>query len=583
MPNMPNTPNEPHDAHDPDHAPQRADQAEQPPEQQTGRRTPPQTGRLERWSPVTEAMRQPNAPRLTKQGNPIDPPDPGTPLSRTLAVMAACLVVLLVVAWQNTPEPTKERLIYGTVTEPEEITAHDPAPGNFGQVDVMGRMFLRAYGVFKDMPVMTWLDPTGIDAPGSGSASNTPSSGSSSNAPGTSTIQPKPSDEDRVRLVMLSAEFVDQDAAIARIESLRADLAGRGELSEPDRLVQDDLDALWTIYHQGPEAVTPEQQLGLGERYGLIGKVALTHGLPDTDPSRRALISGSGPIMVFLVVFGAAIVLGPLMGLAMLIVGTVFFATGRLNLRGHVPARGGSVFLETYALFVGAFIVMAVGTFLVSHSSMPELAGFSLLVQWLLLLTVMWGLVRGMPSHAWRHAIGWHAGEGVMKEIGCGIVGYLACLPLYIMGALVTVVLLLIKEKIRAMFNAGVTPEPTPMVNPIMEIIAHGDLLMVLLLLVLATTWAPIVEEAIFRGALFRHFRGRVHWVWAALGTAILFAYMHDYGPLMVAPLIALGFMFAFMREWRGSLIAPMTAHFLHNFTLMVGMITFIQLIKDPM
>jgi membrane protease YdiL (CAAX protease family) len=64
--------------------------------------------------------------------------------------------------------------------------------------------------------------------------------------------------------------------------------------------------------------------------------------------------------------------------------------------------------------------------------------------------------------------------------------------------------------------------------------------------------------------------------------TAILFAFMHDYGPLMVAPLIALGFMFSFMREWRGSIIAPVTAHFMHNFSLMSFMIILVQLIKDP-
>ena len=50
----------------------------------------------------------------------------------------------------------------------------------------------------------------------------------------------------------------------------------------------------------------------------------------------------------------------------------------------------------------------------------------------------------------------------------------------------------------------------------------------------------------------------------------------------MVAPLISLGFMFAFMREWRGSLIAPITAHFIHNFSLITFMIIFVQLIKDP-
>jgi len=102
------------------------------------------------------------------------------------------------------------------------------------------------------------------------------------------------------------------------------------------------------------------------------------------------------------------------------------------------------------------------------------------------------------------------------------------------------------------------------------------------LFFLLATLWAPLTEEMIFRGALFKYFRGRLHWVFAGLLTATLFAFMHKYGPMLVAPLIALGFMFSFMREWRGSIIAAMTAHFIHNATLFIFMITLIQLIKDP-
>ncbi len=509
---------------------------------------------LERWSPVAEAMRHPQNPLVTRAGNTIDPPDPGTPLSRLAALVVACVVVLLVVLWQNTPDPTKEMLFFGHTTPPTPISPHEPAPGNFGQVDLVGRLFLRGYGLFKTQPIMKQFQ-----------------------SPADRYI-----DADRVRLVMLAGEFEGDDAALTRINAMRFDLHDRERPGESRDLIVAELDALETLYTMGPEALEPEQQIQIGDRYGYIGDVALTHGLPDTDPRREPLISGFLPIAIFLALAAMVAVLGPLMGLIALIMGSVYLSSGRLKLRGHVPTPGGSVFLETYALFVGAFIVMAVGTFLVSHSSMPELAGFSLVVQWLLLLTVMWGLVRGMPARRWRHAIGWHAGEGVFKEIGCGIVGYLACLPLYIVGVIITVILLLTKELLASRSSGGLAPAPEPMTNPIFEMIAHGDLFLILLLFVLATTWAPIVEEAIFRGALFRHFRGRVHWSLAALGTAVLFAFMHDYGPLMVAPLIALGFMFAFMREWRGSLIAPMTAHFLHNFTLMAFMITFVQLIKDP-
>lgn len=520
------------------------------------------SAKLDHWSPVTEAMRTHADPRFTKQGNPIDPPDPGTGFSRMIALLLTVCVVVFIVAWQNTPDETKQRFFFGKATEVEtNIGADKPAPGNFGQVDLMGRMFLRGKDLFKGHNMMSQIDAPGMDF----------------------------IDEDRVRLIMLYAEFEGTDVALDKLEALRLEML---ELEEPaeeatielssEDLVLRELDILRTLYTEGQGALREDQTMQLADRYGYIGRVALTHGLPDSDPLRAQLLSGFWRIMLFIVLVGLLVVLGPLAGLVLLVFGMISFFGGRMKMRARVPAPGGSIYLETYALFVLGFAIMAVGTFFVGNSSMPELAAFSLLVQWLLLLTVFWGLVRGARGREWRLATGWHTGEGVLKEIGCGVLAYLASLPFYIIGVLITAALLIAKEIIATRLNQGVPPDPEPLVNPVFEMIANGGFIVVLLLFVLATTWAPIVEESIFRGALYRHLRGRLHWVAAALLTGILFAFMHDYGPLMVAPLIALGFMFAFMREWRGSIIAPMTAHFIHNFTLMIIMVTFVQLIKDP-
>lgn len=521
-----------------------------------------QPGKLEHWSPVTEAMRTPSDPLVTKQGNPIDPPDPGTPMSRTIAILLTIFAVVFVVLWQNFPDESKQKLFFPNAPQVEHETAIDqPAPGNFGQVDLVGRLFLRGYEMFKSQDIMSQFDTQGS----------------------------RYIDEDRIRIIMLSAEFEGTDAALDRLEAFRLESLGmeseddevRIELSTDD-LVLKELNILRTLYTDGQAALTEDETMQLAERYGYIGRVALTHDLPDTDPQRGKLIQGFWGIMLFLILVGLVAILGPLTGLVLLILGMISFFGGRMKMRARVPTPGGSVYLETYMIFVLGFCAMAVGTFFVGNSSMPELAAFSLLVQWLLLLTVFWALLRGAKVREWRQAIGWHTGEGVFKEIGCGILAYLASLPIYIIGVIITMVILISKEAIATKANGGVPPEPEPMVNPVFEMIANGDLFVVLLLFVLATTWAPIVEESIFRGALYRHLRGRLHWVASGIVTGLLFAFMHDYGPLMVAPLIALGFMFAFMREWRGSIIAPMTAHFIHNFTLMALMVTFVQLIKDP-
>jgi membrane protease YdiL (CAAX protease family) len=519
--------------------------------------------KLDHWSPVTEAMRTHGDPRFTKRGNPIDPADPGTGLSRVLAVLATILVVAFVVLWQNTPDPTKQAIFYGQTT-PEEAAAPEPdqpAPGNFGQVDLMGRIFLRGLDMFKSQNMMSQIE-----------------------APGMVFI-----DEDRVRLIMISAELESTDAALSRLEAFRLEELGFEEEEDPEQisvstndLVLQELDILRTLYTQGADELSADQRQQLKDRYGYIGHVALTHGKPSTDPTREALTNGFMTLMLFLALVGLVLVLGPLAGLVLLIFGIISFSTGRMKMRMRVPLPGGSIYLETYALFVFGFCIMAVSTFLISNSAYPELAAFSLIAQWLLLLTVFWGLIRGANLREWRLASGWHTGEGVFKEIGCGIIAYLASIPIYIIGVIITAILLVTKEMLATRANGGVPPEPEPLVNPVFEMIASGDIFIILFLFVLATTWAPIVEESIFRGTLYRHLRGRLHWVPTAILTGILFAFMHDYGPLMVAPLIALGFMFAFMREWRGSIIAPMVAHFIHNFTLMSFMIIFVQLIKDP-
>ena len=546
--------------------------------------------KLDHWSPVTEAMRIKGDPRVTKRGNPIDPPDPGTPMSRLLAILGTILVVGFVVLWQNTPDDTKQRLLLPNQPAAPAIAvaADRPAPGNFGQVDLMGRIFLRGLEVFR--------------SPSQNDAADTSNSGkTSSQSPMTQNIMaqidsPKMSysDEDRVRLVMLYAEFEGTEIALKKLEELRLDMLNLNQRQDQDEaqaaekssieissedLVLHEINILQTLYTQGQDQLTEDETMQLAERYRYIGRVALTHGLPDNDPMRHELITGIWSLAAFFGIVALIVVIAPLVGLVLLILGLISFFNGRMPMRARIPTPGGSVYLETYAIFVPGFCVMAVTTFFVGNSKYAEFAAFSLLVQWLLLLTVFWGLIRGADAKDWRLAIGWHTGEGLFKEIGCGILGYLASLPVYIVGVVITAILLLAREK----YFPSSSGEAEPMVNPIFEMIAGGDFFMILLLFVLATTWAPIVEESIFRGALYRHLRGRLHWVLAALGTGVLFAFMHDYGPLMVAPLIALGFMFAFMREWRGSIIAPMTAHFIHNFTLISGMIIFVQLIKDPM
>src|SRR5262249_2437749 len=102
----------------------------------------------------------------------------------------------------------------------------------------------------------------------------------------------------------------------------------------------------------------------------------------------------------------------------------------------------------------------------------------------------------------------------------------------------------------------------------------------IILLGLLASLWAPLVEESIFRGAMYRQLRGWWHWAPAGIVTAILFGVMHGYPLLMLGPVISLGFGFALLRGWGGSLIAAMTAHCLHNTAVICMVLGAMRLIQ---
>lgn len=339
----------------------------------------------------------------------------------------------------------------------------------------------------------------------------------------------------------------------------RVEIKG-GEQDDPEALA--DAETMHALYTVGPESLTPEQQTRLRDRYTWLGELALA---PKDSPERAALFGDIPWAVALVVIVLALLVAAGIGGLTMFCLAAFYFFSGRLKRRFVPPPRGGSVFLETFAVFLAGFGLVHFGAGLIEPSvSNPRwlLIG-TLLAQWLLLLTIFWPRLRGVSRAGWRDAVGWRTPRGVWREILAGAGGYFACLPVYLVAMLLTVLLNLLTQWL----SKGPIEPPQ---NPMIDLVANGDALVIVLFLALATVWAPVVEETLFRGSLYRHMRARHGAFVCAAATALLFAFMHSYGPLMVAPLITLGFTFAMIREWRGSLIGAVTAHCLHNSTLMV-------------
>lgn len=378
---------------------------------------------------------------------------------------------------------------------------------------------------------------------------------------------------DRFRAAVAAGEIEGDAAARERLDTLEA-------LSDTFATDAPGLDADIALYRRildGDAALTDDERDAFRARHGWVARLALSYGLPDSDPARAPLLAGGVRLFAGFA-FATLVVLVALFG------GVTAFvlALVRLSNRGFRrrfvrPAPGGSVFLESAAFFVGIFLLFKfVVSAIVAAASPPApewAVTFQLASQWALLALPFYPLLRGVRWGALKEGLGWHRGEGVWREIRAGIAGYFVGLPILGVAMVITLVIVFTRSML-----AG---DDDPPANPIAELLGEANTLQVVLLFCLATIWAPIVEEATFRGSFFRHLRSRLPAWGAAAISAVVFGLMHGYEIILLLPVMTLGFTFALMREWRGSLIAPMTAHALHNGTLLLIVIAILGPLMD--
>jgi len=164
-----------------------------------------------------------------------------------------------------------------------------------------------------------------------------------------------------------------------------------------------------------------------------------------------------------------------------------------------------------------------------------------------------WPLLRGVSSSQIRQGLGWHTGRGVFREMGAGIVGYVTGMPLMVAAVYTTALL---------SHLSGTTTTHPIVFEP------RGSAGAIIGLYLTASVWAPIVEESMFRGALFNFLRGHHRWLFSAALSAFIFASLHPQGWTAIPVLGMIGFIFAGIREWRGTTLASATAHALNNATV---------------
>lgn len=280
------------------------------------------------------------------------------------------------------------------------------------------------------------------------------------------------------------------------------------------------------------------------------GRFARLLGPPDV---RQRLLDGSAAFMAAISLLTVVGLLAVAIGVGLLVVAVRRLASGRIRVvtiaSPHPSAYlvGFTLYLVLYLGFVGT-----VPQLLPQEVRIYAIWGFLPFI-----VVPLWYLRRqGLGSVA--ASLGWQRGRGWLREMGSGILGYLAGLPVVVLGVLATAWLaqfLHTSHPVAEMINAD---------TPLSVYIA---------LFALAAGFAPVVEELFFRGFLVAHLLPRWGMPVTLLATGVVFAAVHPQGLAGIPALAAIGIVFAAIRCWRGSLIASSTAHALHNGTLLLVMV----------
>jgi membrane protease YdiL (CAAX protease family) len=234
-------------------------------------------------------------------------------------------------------------------------------------------------------------------------------------------------------------------------------------------------------------------------------------------------------------------------GIALLTIAIVRIVDRKVRF-AYQPSRAlAGPFLEAFALYLVGY--MGIGYLAHLLKIQPVWLVYVIELIWIA-GACCWPLARGVSFQQLRAGLGWNTGQGILREALAGVGGYLAGMPL--MAGAISLTALLSKL-------SGEKP-----IHPIV-FGAGGKTGAIIGLFLLASVFAPIVEETMFRGALFNYLRASHRWIVSALLSGVIFASLHPQGWTAIPVLATIGIIFAGIREWRGTVVASGVAHALNN------------------
>ncbi|MFC1758649.1 lysostaphin resistance A-like protein [Planctomycetota bacterium] len=375
----------------------------------------------------------------------------------------------------------------------------------------------------------------------------------------------------RLRFVTIAGELAGPEEALEHLESLRSTIERNvAEVTDEEQSVMSCLSAIYSKQPADPTSETglaEEQKELLTTTLGWFGKLALTPEDGSNSAARSELLRPAKTTMIAIFCLMSG-------GLLLVIAGTICAAilailafTGKLqSVHGTVSPHGG-IYVEAFAVWLILHLTFGlIASLFVTESNALIVSAFALMLTG---IAALWPVLQGVSWKQVCSDIGLNCGtKNPLLEIVYGIVGYLSMLPFLLLNVLI---LVLVMKLIQQGPGEELATPQMPS-HPIIQWATESGLFAKCMILFLASGIAPVLEETMFRGFLYRHLRdasGRwrrfVSIIASAGFSSFIFAIIHPQGWVAVPTLMTLAIGFCLLREWRGSLIASMTAHSLHN------------------
>lgn len=153
--------------------------------------------------------------------------------------------------------------------------------------------------------------------------------------------------------------------------------------------------------------------------------------------------------------------------------------------------------------------------------------------------------------------LGWQS-QGLLRNVGRGVAAYLLLLPL----------ILVVILPLSALFEKlGIPSQSHPIVDELQA--GAKEPLALVLLFVVASVGAPLIEETLFRGVLHPALKHRLGGLGSAALTSLIFASLHPQIGLGLVGVGIIGFVLTLVYEHTGSLVSSAVAHALNNGVLL--------------